>query len=143
MENLKLTVTKEFTFHAAHRLYFTLLDQKANESLFGKCSKLHGHSYRLKVTVSRSISIVKKSDDKMVVNFSTLKDIVNSEIISKVDHTVLNDLDMFQGISVLTAEAMLITFWDILAPALETLGLQLEELVLYETDTCSATLRRS
>lgn len=72
-----IRLTKEFSFEAAHAL----------EGYDGACREIHGHSYRLFVTV-RGCPSVSKADPKcgMVLDFGVLKRIVNEEIVSRMDH---------------------------------------------------------
>jgi 6-pyruvoyltetrahydropterin/6-carboxytetrahydropterin synthase len=76
----KIRITKEFRFEMAHALY----------GYDGKCRNIHGHSYKLSVTVIGTPS-VKSSDPKkgMVIDFGDLKKIVAKEIIEKFDHALL------------------------------------------------------
>lgn len=80
MSTTKIRITKKFDFEAAHALY----------GYDGKCKNLHGHSYKLVVTVIGS-PITDKSNPKwgMVMDFGDLKRIVQQEIINKVDHSVM------------------------------------------------------
>ena len=56
-----IRVTKEFTFEAAHALY----------NYDGQCSNIHGHSYRLFVTVKGSpVSDINHPKNGMVMDFS-------------------------------------------------------------------------
>lgn len=71
------SVTRAFTFEAAHQLPWHT----------GKCRNLHGHSYRLEVTVSGPIG-----DDGIVIDFAEVRRVVEAEIIARFDHTYLNDL---------------------------------------------------
>ncbi|MFI3322927.1 MAG: 6-carboxytetrahydropterin synthase [Rikenellaceae bacterium] len=73
-------VTKEFAFEMAHAL----------DNYDGHCRHVHGHSYKLFVTVKGEPS----TDDNspkcgMVIDFGVLKRIVNEEIISKYDHALV------------------------------------------------------
>src|SRR5437773_2505962 len=70
------TVTKEFNFSAAHFL----------TKYHGKCENLHGHNYKLAVTVQGELN-----QDDLVLDFTELKAIVQTNIISVLDHTNLND----------------------------------------------------
>ncbi|MBP7898432.1 6-carboxytetrahydropterin synthase QueD [Candidatus Gracilibacteria bacterium] len=70
-------VTKEFTFHASHFL----------TKYYGRCERLHGHSYKLEVTVEGDIG-----ENDMVIDFGILKRIVVRRVIDKLDHHHLNDL---------------------------------------------------
>ncbi len=80
MSNIR--ITKQFSFETGHALY----------GYDGKCKNVHGHSYKLAVTV-----IGKPIDDSsnvkfgMVIDFGDLKKIVKEEIVDVFDHaTVFN-----------------------------------------------------
>ena len=78
----RIRITKEFTFETAHALY----------GYDGKCKNVHGHSYKLAVTVIGE-PISEKDNVKlgMVIDFGDLKEIVKNAIIDPFDHaTVLN-----------------------------------------------------
>lgn len=70
----KLHITKEFSFEMAHML----------DGYNGRCRNIHGHSYRLFVTISGNPCTDTSSHAfGMVMDFSELKRIVNEEIIDK------------------------------------------------------------
>lgn len=75
-----ITVTKNFRFEACHFL----------PSYIGACHNLHGHSYKLSVTVTGN---VQKDGEKrgMIIDFKDLKKIVNEQVIDKYDHSYLNE----------------------------------------------------
>ena len=78
----KIRITKEFSFETGHALY----------GYDGKCKNVHGHSYKLSVTVI-GIPIADRDNVKfgMVIDFSDLKKIVREEIVDHFDHaTVFN-----------------------------------------------------
>lgn len=78
----KIRITKVFSFETGHALY----------GYDGKCRNVHGHSYKLFVTVIGS-PISNSSNVKygMVIDFSDLKKIVKEEIVDVFDHaTVFN-----------------------------------------------------
>ena len=78
----KIRVTKQFTFETGHALY----------GYDGKCKNVHGHSYKLSVTVIGTPS-TSKDDVKlgMVIDFGDLKQIVKEEVVDPFDHaTVFN-----------------------------------------------------
>ena len=73
-------ITKEFKFEMAHALH----------GYDGLCKNIHGHSYKLCVTVKGEV----KNDsgnpkDGMVLDFDVLKSIVKPEIINKYDHSLV------------------------------------------------------
>jgi 6-pyruvoyltetrahydropterin/6-carboxytetrahydropterin synthase len=74
-----ISVTKKFKFDAAHSL----------PNYDGKCKNLHGHGFQLEIEVSAIPSVTYKSG--MVIDFSLLKKIVDTLIISILDHSYLND----------------------------------------------------
>lgn len=78
----KIRITKQFSFETGHALY----------GYDGKCRNVHGHSYRLSVTVIGSpISDSNNVKFGMVIDFSDLKKIVKEEIVDVFDHaTVFN-----------------------------------------------------
>jgi 6-pyruvoyltetrahydropterin/6-carboxytetrahydropterin synthase len=80
MSNIR--ITKQFSFETGHALY----------GYDGKCKNVHGHSYKLSVTVIGK-PIVDRSNVKfgMVIDFTDLKKIVEEEIVDQFDHaTVFN-----------------------------------------------------
>ena len=75
-----IRITKIFTFETAHVLY----------NYDGKCKNLHGHSYKLFVTVKGvPINDLEHPKNGMVVDFGDIKKIVNEQIIEPWDHAVL------------------------------------------------------
>lgn len=79
----KIRITKQFTFETGHALY----------GYDGKCKNVHGHSYKLSVTVIGT-PITNRENVKfgMVIDFSDLKKIVKEEIVDQFDHaTVFNE----------------------------------------------------
>ncbi|MBP2831162.1 6-carboxytetrahydropterin synthase [Aquimarina sp. U1-2] len=78
----KIRITKQFSFETGHALY----------GYDGKCKNVHGHSYKLSVTVIGT-PITDTSHVKwgMVIDFGDLKKIVKEEIEDVFDHaTVFN-----------------------------------------------------
>ena len=75
-----IRITKRFSFEAGHALY----------GYDGKCKNLHGHSYKLSVTVIGT-PITDKTNQKfgMVIDFTDLKRIVTEEIVDKFDHATI------------------------------------------------------
>ncbi len=116
-------IRKHFRFEAAHVLPFHP----------GKCSRLHGHSYRLEVAVEGPLHEAGPASG-MVVDFDELARIVRREVIDKLDHASLNDLMPNP-----TAELIAQWIWATLEPHLAGLS----ELVVWETATACAVVRRA
>ncbi len=78
----KIRITKQFSFETGHALY----------GYDGKCKNVHGHSYKLSVTViGTPINDPENVKFGMVIDFSDLKKIVKEEIVDVFDHaTVFN-----------------------------------------------------
>ncbi|MEQ6124979.1 6-carboxytetrahydropterin synthase [Pseudotenacibaculum sp. MALMAid0570] len=77
-----IRITKQFNFETGHALY----------GYDGKCRNVHGHSYKLSVTVvGKPIDDTSNVKYGMVIDFGDLKKIVNEEIVDIFDHaTVFN-----------------------------------------------------
>ncbi|AZQ59829.1 6-carboxytetrahydropterin synthase [Maribacter sp. MJ134] len=77
-----IRITKQFNFETGHALY----------GYDGKCRNVHGHSYKLSVTViGTPITDTAHVKLGMVIDFGDLKKIVKEEIVNKFDHaTVFN-----------------------------------------------------
>lgn len=116
-------VTKEFTFDAAHNLI----------KYHGKCEKLHGHTYKLLVTVAG-----KKDEEGMVIDFLELKKIVKENVLNILDHSYINEI-----IEQPSAENIAEWIWERLKEKLNTERYFLYEIKLYETPTSYVTLRGS
>lgn len=118
----KVEVTKEFTFDSCHQL----LEYE------GACERLHGHTYKLQVTVTGSLD-----ERGIVIDFKDLKKYVNDNIIKHIDHYNLNDKMPFNT----TAENMVVYFYDIIADFCEARDLVIVSVRLWETPTSYAEYR--
>ncbi len=117
-----MLISKEFKFDSAHQLV----------EYNGKCENLHGHTYKLRVTLMGEVD--KKSG--MIIDFTILKKIVKERIIERLDHTFLNNI-----IEQPTAENIAIWIWNELSQVLNTDNYKLYEIVLWETEDSFVTLR--
>ena len=131
-----IRVTKEFKFEMAHALH----------GYDGLCKNIHGHSYKLWVTVKAEVRQENgHAKDGMVIDFEGLKEIVKPEIIDKYDHSlVLNansphasiDLSAFEKVFYLpyqpTSENLVIDFATIIQLKMPK-GITLCKVVLSET----------
>jgi 6-pyruvoyltetrahydropterin/6-carboxytetrahydropterin synthase len=106
---MRTAVTKSFRFEAAHQLPWHP----------GKCRNLHGHSYRLDVTVEGPLDA-----NGVVVDFDDLTARVDAEIVAHYDHSFLNDL-----IENPTAELIAADAWK----RVEATGVAVTRVVVWET----------
>jgi 6-pyruvoyltetrahydropterin/6-carboxytetrahydropterin synthase len=75
-----IRVTKEFSFEMAHALW----------NYDGPCRNVHGHSYKLFVTISGvPADDPLNTKNGMVIDFTDLKNIVKKEIVNVFDHSVV------------------------------------------------------
>ena len=76
----KIRITKQFSFETGHALY----------GHDGKCKIIHGHSYRLNVTLFGT-PIMDESSPKfgMIMDFSDLKKIVKETVVNPFDHSTI------------------------------------------------------
>jgi 6-pyruvoyltetrahydropterin/6-carboxytetrahydropterin synthase len=139
-----IRITKQFSFETGHALY----------GYDGKCRNVHGHSYKLNVTViGQPISDTTHVKLGMVIDFSDLKVIVKNKIVDIYDHaTVFNKNTPHvelakeladRGHNVLlvdyqpTSEMMIIDFANVIKQELPS-HIKLHSLKLQETDSCYA-----
>lgn len=119
-KSYRMLVTKEFTFDSAHFL----------PSYHGKCEAMHGHTYRLQVTVDGPVDA-----EGMVVDFAVLKKLVKDKVLSVLDHKLINDI-----IKVASAENMAVWIWNELVDSSEfPRDVRLHEVKLWETPNSSVT----
>lgn len=72
-----MKVTKEVTFDSAHML----------SNYKGKCSNLHGHTYKLQVTIDQPLQ-AEGNEECMVMDFNTLKKAVDF-VTEAFDHAII------------------------------------------------------
>lgn len=137
---MKLRLTKQFGFQMAHAL----------DGYDGKCSNIHGHNFRLYVTVEGDPIADKDSPKKgMVIDFGDIKTIVEEAIIQPFDHALVLpsespfNIGLDSKIIVTdyqpTSENLLFDFAKRLEGKLPD-NVRLYSLKLYETDTSSCEL---
>ena len=118
----RLSVTKEFEFESCHNL----------KNYIGQCANLHGHSYKMQVTVTGSASLLPMNNG-MLLDFKNLKKIVKERVVDGWDHTYLNEVVTYQP----TAENMAIDAMDKVQQGIseEYPGLIVSRIKLWETST--------
>ncbi len=140
----KIRITKQFNFETGHALY----------GYDGKCKNVHGHSYKLSVTViGRPITDTNNVKYGMVIDFGDLKKIVKEQIVDVFDHATVfnkntphielaNELQS-RGHDVIlvdyqpTSENMVIDFSNKIKNLLPE-NIELHSLKLHETETSFA-----
>jgi len=125
-----LYITHKEHFSSSHKLDNPKLSKERNEEIFGKCNNFHGHNYYIEVTLAG----IPDKESSYVMDLKLLKIIIHEEILNKVDHRYLNEVDMFKGI-IPTTENMVLRFWEALKPSVNSENVKLYSIKLYETDT--------
>jgi len=123
-------ITKKFSIDMGHIL----------EASYTKaCQQFHGHTYYIKLTLSRS-----ELTDGMVVDFTKLKEIFEEHIKNKYDHHSIVSHNTYPSVAHIpgmvevffnpTAENIAKHFFDILSPVLRQENINLLSVEVQETD---------
>ncbi|MEX2261368.1 MAG: 6-carboxytetrahydropterin synthase QueD [Bryobacteraceae bacterium] len=119
-------VSVEETFAAAHNL----------RDYHGKCENLHGHNYRVLVTVEGKTL----DGTGLLVDFVELKRAI-SEVVARLDHRYLNELPPFDVLNP-SAENIARYFFEQISGSLGTeRKVAVREVKIWETQSASATYR--
>ena len=116
-----MDIFKIFTLEAAHRL--------PNVPPGHKCSRLHGHSFRIELHVSGEPG----PETGWIMDFGDLK-AAFKPLYEQLDHHYLNDIE---GLENPTSERLAIWIWERLKPVLPLLS----EIVVHETCTSGCRYR--
>jgi len=112
---------KEFTFDAAHNLV----------RYHGKCEALHGHTYRIAVVLEGI-----PDEEGMIMDFTDLSDIVKERVVSRLDHSYINDI-----IEQPTSENIAHWIWDRIETDVRRQNCELSSVEVWETGASCVTLR--
>ena len=102
---MRVRLTKDFTFEAAHLL------PKAPEG--HKCRRLHGHSFRVEITVEGDVD----PETGWFLDYGVIGGLVDP-IRAQLDHYYLNEV---KGLANATSENLARWIWERLSPALPAL----------------------
>ncbi|MFM6948632.1 MAG: 6-pyruvoyl trahydropterin synthase family protein [Aquirufa sp.] len=130
IENPKVSVFRKEHFNAAHRLYNADWSDEKNNAVFGLCNNpnYHGHNYELIIQISGTIN----PETGYVIDMKLVSDIVQTEVIKKLDHKNLNlDVPEFANLNP-TAENIAVVIYNklrnLFSPELDL------KIRLYETE---------
>lgn len=127
--NRRVSVYRKEHFNAAHRLFNPAWTDEKNDRIFGLCNNpsYHGHNYELEVKVTG----VPDPETGFVIDLKMLSELIESKVLSKLDHKNLNlDVSEFKNINP-TAENITLVIYDLLRAELDDkFDLQIR---LYET----------
>ncbi len=114
---MRIELTREFTFEAAHRLPMVPPDHK--------CARMHGHSFRVEVALNGEIDPVMG----WLVDFADVTAAVEPLLKSRLDHRTLNDVP---GLENPTSERLCVWLWQELTPILPNV------VAITVAETCTA-----
>ncbi|MEJ2230409.1 MAG: 6-carboxytetrahydropterin synthase [Nitrospirales bacterium] len=122
------SITRTYTFCAAHRLHTDQLPDDLNQKIFGKCNNPngHGHNYTVLVTVQGELDPV----TGLITDVDALDRLVKEKIADRFDHQHLNFDPAFDQVTT-TGENLARLIWDLLVNQLPT-G-RLEKIGVIET----------
>ena len=122
-------ITRREHFSSSHTLNNPALSEEENRKIFGKCNSFHGHNYYMEVTLAG------EPDPKSgyVMDLKELKLLLHEAILKFVDHSFLNELEMFKDI-IPTTENMAMVFWNILEKEINLPNARLFSIKLFETE---------
>jgi 6-pyruvoyltetrahydropterin/6-carboxytetrahydropterin synthase len=119
-------VSVEQTFAAGHAL----------RNYKGKCENVHGHNYRVLITVQGE----RLDSTGLLVDFLDIKRLIG-EVVDYLDHQFMNDLPPFDELNP-SAENIAKYFYDRISGGLKNeVPVRLSEVRIWETDTSSAVYR--
>lgn len=109
-----MRITRKLEFSAAHFYHNSDLSPEDNRRIFGKCNNAHGHghNYVLEVTIAG------EPDPKtgMILDLRELKEILDREVMQRLDHRHLNyEVPELAG-KIPTCEEIASVLWKILEP---------------------------
>ncbi|HOY32647.1 MAG TPA: 6-carboxytetrahydropterin synthase [Bacteroidales bacterium] len=125
-------LTRRERFNAAHRLFRTDFSNEKNLVVFGKCSNpnWHGHNYELFITVCGPVN----PETGFVINIKILSEIINEQVIEKMDHKNINlEVDFMNGRQPST-ENIAIAIWEQLAAQIAKHNAKLHCVKVCETE---------
>ena len=119
-------VSVEQTFAAGHAL----------RNYHGKCENVHGHNYRVQITVAGQ----SLDENGLLVDFLELKGLM-ARVVDYLDHRFINDLPPFDVLNP-SAENLAKYFHDEVSGGLNSqLPVRISEVRVWETDTSLAVYR--
>lgn len=122
-------LTRKAEFSASHFYHNSEFTPEENRRLFGKCNNPngHGHNYTLEVTVKGKVD----PRSGFVVDLKQLKEVLEREVLSVLDHRFLNKEVPEFAKSIPTTENLAINIWQRLQPKLQIA--KLHRVRVYET----------
>ncbi|MCS7029727.1 MAG: 6-carboxytetrahydropterin synthase [Bacteroidia bacterium] len=132
-------ITRKVHFSATHKMWNNKWTPEQNKAYYGPCANenWHGHNYTLEVTLVGTVN----PETGYVIDLKYLKNILETHIVSKVDHKNLTlDVDFMKDV-IPSTENFAVKVWQILYPLLNFPNAKLYEIKMYETERNWVTYR--
>ncbi|KAH9400637.1 hypothetical protein TYRP_002207 [Tyrophagus putrescentiae] len=123
-------LTRIEQFSAAHRLHNCGWNEEKNRAVFGKCDHLHGHNYKLEVTVKGPVD---GDQTGMVMNIALLKELIGRSVLSLLDHRNIDADVPYFAEHISTSECLAVFIWQQLAAEMPP-TVRLHRVKLHETE---------
>ncbi|MFB3922448.1 MAG: 6-carboxytetrahydropterin synthase QueD [Terriglobia bacterium] len=120
-------ISVDYSFAAGHAL----------RGYKGKCENVHGHNYKVRVTVGGE----QLNSIGLVMDFVDLRAAIKA-LAERLDHRFMNDIPPFDQLNP-SAENLAKYFYDGLEPTTRDNGVHVRSVTIWETDTTSATYQPS
>jgi len=118
-------ISVDYSFAAGHAL----------RGYKGKCENVHGHNYKVRVTVAGE----QLNSIGLLMDFIDLRSALKA-LAEQLDHRFMNDIPPFDKLNP-SAENLAKYFCDELEAQVQKQGLHMQSVTVWETDTTSATYR--
>lgn len=118
-------ISADYSFAAGHAL----------RGYKGKCENVHGHNYRVQVSVAGE----QLNSIGLLMDFVDLRAAIKA-LADRLDHRFLNDLPPFDQLNP-SAENMAKYFCEGIEAQIQERGLRVRAVTVWETDATSATYR--
>ncbi len=118
-------VSVDYSFAAGHAL----------RGYKGKCENVHGHNYRVRVTVAGE----QLNSTGLLMDFVDMRTAIKA-VVDRLDHRFLNDVTPFDQLNP-SAENLAKYFCEEIGPRIRDRGLRVQCVTIWETDLTSVTYR--
>lgn len=123
MSKPTVRLSRRYSLPALHILQGEGFSEAENQSVFGACSQIHGHDYRIEVTLTGPVDAV----SGLLFQRDLLDKTVRSLILDPMTGSCLNDFFAHT-----TGEALAVEFYDMLEGAFEP-PVKLSSVKVHET----------
>lgn len=124
-------VSRKAKFSAAHRYFNPEWSEARNREIFGPCANPfgHGHNYEVEVTVEGDVD----PQTGMVLNLREIDQVLQEEVVSRLDHRHLNEELPEWRHRIPTTENLAVEIWERIKPRLDRPSARLFRVRVWES----------